>query len=230
MKQPQPRIIAHRGASGIALENSLAAFQAALEARVDGIELDIHLSRTGDLVVHHDPDLPGIGPIAGIDLKAIRGQRLSNGEPIPTLREVLNLLLRGNQEAPEVWIEVKALPEAGDATLLECIAGSPLPHRCAVHSFDHRIIKRLGARHPTLRGGVLSASYPLDPVTPVLAAGAEALWQEWRLIDGPMVEAIHRAGRELIAWTVNEREPAVALAELGVDALCGNWPDRLKVW
>jgi len=172
--------------------------------------------------------VPGLGLIANLDLSEVRSARLSNGETIPTLDESLDLMLSPPNPIGEVWIELKALTQSSNTTLLSTIDHAPLPERCAVHSFDHRIVARLGAERPGLRRGVLSASYPLDPVSPLLAAGSSALWQEWHLIDAPLVDAVHRAGGEIIAWTVNESEVARRLAELGVDAICGNWPDRLR--
>ena len=190
----------------------------------DGVEFDVHATRDGGLIVHHDARIPGLGPIASASLGAIRNTRLSNGEPVPTLAEALEALGRA-----EVWIEVKALPEAWDHTLLRVIDAAPAPERCAVHSFDHRIIARLGRERPSLRRGVLSASYPIDPAGMLLAAGATALWQEASLIDPELVAVIHRSGGEIIAWTVNDSSVARPLAAMGVDALCGNFPDRLRL-
>ena len=218
-----PRILAHRGASGHALENSLAAFDAARKLGADGVELDVHATADGALIVHHDPELPGRGVIGALTGRDIDTLVLSNGEPIPTLAKALEVL-----GGLEVWIEVKALPVSADRGLLAAIDGSPTPNRCAVHGFDHRIIARLGSLRPTLRRGILSASYPLDPVGPMVAAGATALWQEGRLIDAELVEAIHRRGGEVIAWTVNDPAMARQLGALGVDALCGNYPERLR--
>jgi glycerophosphoryl diester phosphodiesterase len=192
----------------------------------NGIELDIHTSMSGDLMVHHDPVLAGRGAIADLDLATIRTCRLSNGEPIPTLHEALGAI----GPKLEVWIEIKALPPTSDSRLFEAIDQSPRPAGCAVHSFDHRIIARLGEKRPTLRRGILSASYPVDPVAPLKAAQASVLWQEWHLIDADLVTAIHQSGGELFAWTVNQSDHAKRLAALGVDALCGNWPDRLMTW
>jgi glycerophosphoryl diester phosphodiesterase len=76
---------------------------------------------------------------------------------------------------------------------------------------------------------VLSASYPVDPAGQMLGAGATVLWQAASLIDAELVAAIHRTGGEIIAWTVNDSAAARALAALGVDALCGNFPERLRV-
>jgi glycerophosphoryl diester phosphodiesterase len=192
------------------------------------VELDVHACRSGELIVHHDFLVHGLGPIADLTLQDLRRARLSNGETIPTLDESLEAMLSPKPSIGEVWIELKSLPASSDTTLLEAIDRSPLPDRCAVHSFDHRIVARLGARRPGLRRGVLSTSYPVDPVSPMVATGSSALWQEWRLIDSSLVDAVHRAGGEIIAWTVNDPERARALERLGVDAVCGNWPDRLR--
>jgi glycerophosphoryl diester phosphodiesterase len=224
MPSPQPRILAHRGASGHACENSLAAFREAARLGADGVELDIHAAADGSLVVHHDPAIAGVGPIASNTLPAIRSVPLSDGEPIPTLEEALAAL-----GGLEVWIEAKGLPPSADLDLLGVIARAPFPARCAVHSFDHRIVARLGALRPSLRRGVLSASYPLDPAGPMVAAGATALWQASPLIDAELVESVHSRGGEVIAWTVDDPALARRLAALGVDALCGNYPERLRL-
>lgn len=218
----RPRVLAHRGASGYRLENSLEAFRDALQRGADGIELDIHASRDGVLVVHHDPELPGLGAIAASSSERLRTARLSNGDPVPTLAEALEAI--GNAET---WIEVKALPAECDQALFRAIDGSPAPARCAVHSFDHIIVARLGGQRATLRRGILSSSYLEDPAARMRAAGAAALWQDWRSIDAKLVAAVHRSGGEVIAWTVNDAHTARRLAALGVDALCGNYPERL---
>jgi glycerophosphoryl diester phosphodiesterase len=220
----RPRILAHRGASGYSLENSLEAFRDAARRGADGVELDIHATRDGGLIVHHDPVIPGLGAIATATSGAIRSFPLSNGEPAPTLAEALAVI--GDAET---WIEVKALPQQADQLLLRTIDAAPASSRCAVHSFDHAIVARLGAARPGLRRGVLSNVYPRDPAVLMRAAGALALWQDWRLIDAELVAAVHRTEGEIIAWTVNDTGAARRLAALGVDALCGNYPDRLRI-
>jgi glycerophosphoryl diester phosphodiesterase len=169
------------------LENSLEAFRDAIRRGAEGVELDVHATRDGGLVVHHDPAIPGLGAIAAATSFAIRSVRLSNGEPAPTLAEALAAI--GDAET---WIEVKALPEQADETLLRTIDAAPAPGRCAVHSFDHGIVARLGERRPGLRRGVLSSAYPRDPAALMHSVGATALWQDWRSIDAELVEAVHR--------------------------------------
>lgn len=223
-RQPvRPRILAHRGASGHAAENSLEAFRLAVSLGADGVELDVHSTRDGAIVVHHDPDLPGLGPIRDLSATEARRYRIRNGEPLPSLEQALEVL-RGL----EVWVEVKGLAPAYDQRLLDTLDGGPEPARYGVHSFDHRIVARLGRLRPELRRGALLSSYLIDVVEAVKRSGAEAVWQEWHLIDRDLVRAAHTAGLEVIAWTVDDPAACRQLAAAGVDALCGNWPDRIR--
>lgn len=219
-----PTVIAHRGASGHQPENSLAAFQEARRLGAQAVELDLQVSADGALIIHHDPEVPGLGRIATLTRSALGRYRLPNGEPLPELGDVFRAV-----PDLEIWIELKSLPAAADESLLATMGDTPESKRYGVHSFDHRIIARLAARRPGLRLGILSASYPADPVGPMTHVGANTLWQAWHLIDQELVEAVHRKGGQLIAWTVNEAETARQLASLGVDGLCGNYPERLRI-
>jgi glycerophosphoryl diester phosphodiesterase len=220
----RPNVIAHRGASGYEYENSRAAFRRAIMLDADGVELDVHATRDGAIVVHHDPDVPGVGPIASLTLDEVKQVRIRNGETLPLLQEVLELL--GDHD---VWVEVKGLPAAHDRALLAVLDAGPAPHRYAVHSFDHRIIRRLGEARPALARGILLSAYLDDSVSALSGVGATTLWQEWRLVDQDLVNAIHAAQCRIIAWTVNEVGDLEHLARLGVDGLCGNYPDRIRV-
>ncbi|HKT61932.1 MAG TPA: glycerophosphodiester phosphodiesterase [Gemmatimonadales bacterium] len=217
-------VIAHRGASGYEYENSRAAFRRAVMLDADGVELDVHATRDGAIVVHHDAELPGVGPIALLSATEARQVRIRNGETLPLLQEVLDLVGDHN-----VWVEVKTLPCEHDAALLAVLDAGPAPHRYAVHSFDHRIVRRLGEARPELPRGILLSAYLDDPVSALRAVGATTLWQEWQLVDQALVEAVHAAGCRIHAWTVNEVGDLEHLVRLGVDGLCGNYPDRIRV-
>jgi len=218
-----PALIAHRGASAQVLENTLAAFRRAMELGVDGIELDVHGTADGVLVVHHDPDIDD-QPIPAHTLAELRVAPLANGEPVPTLAEALDTIGAGF----DVYIEVKALPARLDAVLFAVMDAGPAPSRYHVHAFDHRLVRRLVDARPGLSAGVLSASYPLDPVPQVHAAGARTLWQHRDLIDTPLVAQAHAARIRVIAWTVDRPGDARRLADVGVDAICTNVPDRIR--
>ncbi|MCU0621378.1 MAG: glycerophosphodiester phosphodiesterase [Gemmatimonadales bacterium] len=218
----RPHSIAHRGASAQELENSRAAFRRARQLGADGVELDVHATRDGAIVVHHDASIPGMGRIADLTLARVQGHHLANGETIPLLGEVLPLL-RGL----EVWVEVKGLEEYFDAILLRTLAEGPEPDRYAVHSFDHRLVRRLGQREPRLRRGVLLVARLIDPLQVMDAAGASVLWQGVEFVDRALVETLHAAGRRLIAWTANEEADIGRLMALGADGICTDHPDRV---
>jgi glycerophosphoryl diester phosphodiesterase len=217
------QIIAHRGASAAEPENSLAAFRRAVAMGADGIELDVHLTADGALLVLHD-DVIGGRPVAGISLRDARVGRLPNGECIPTLPEALQAI----GPDTDVYVEVKALSPAGDAALLDTLAAAPAPGRCHVHSFDHRIVRRLREREPRLVTGVLSTSYPVDPLTPLVNAGAAELWQHDSMVDRDLVQAVHGAGARLLVWTVDDAARLRWLRDQGVDGVCTNRPDAAR--
>jgi glycerophosphoryl diester phosphodiesterase len=220
----RPAVIAHRGASGYEYENSRAAFRRALMLDADAIELDVHATSDGGLVVHHDAEMPGFGPIAGLTRAQARQLRIGNGEILPLLEEVLELV--GDMT---VWVEIKTLPAEHDDGLLAILAAGPAPGRYAVHSFDHHIVRRLGEACPGLRRGILFTASADDPVAALRAVGATTLWQEAPQVNQALVSRVHDAGAELVAWTVDEIGEVDRLVRLGVDGLCGNYPDRIRV-
>jgi len=212
--------IGHRGASLHAPENTLASFARAIELGADAIELDVHATREGVVVVHHDPSLRVPGRDGGTRQLRIGGATLNEigraagdaSAKIPTLREVLDLVAN---RVP-VYVEVKA--RGIEELVVSCVR--EYSTRCAVHAFDHRIARRVHALAPEIPTGLLLSSYLLDPARALRGAGARDLWQQWDLIDEPLVADVHRYGGRVVAWTVNEAAAARTLAGWGVDALC----------
>ena len=217
----RPLVIAHRGASSIELENSLAAFRAAAPQGADGVELDVHATADGELIVHHDETVGG-AHIAKSTAQAIAALRLKNGEPVPTLSQALGAV------APrlQVFIEVKTLDPRWDARLFETMDRGPNPAGYAVHSFDHRIVRRLSEKRPGLRCGVLSSSYPVRPLAALQDAGASILWQERTVADEMLARTLHDAGMSLFVWTVDEPADLARFVAMGVDGICTNFPAR----
>jgi glycerophosphoryl diester phosphodiesterase len=216
----RPLVIAHRGASGYEVENSLAAFRAAAKLGADAVELDIHETADGAFVVHHGNLVAG-RHISQCALWEVRGHALPNGEPIPMLEEALNVIL----PLQMAYVETKRVSPENDERLSLIIDDSPAPARVALHAFDHRIIQRFAARRPHTRRGIISASYPVNPVRCMAEADAQVLWEEWPFIDEALVRSVHGAGMTVFAWTVNDREQMHRLLRLGVDALVTDMPD-----
>jgi glycerophosphoryl diester phosphodiesterase len=221
-----PEIIAHRGASADAHENTLAAFMRAIDQGADGIELDVHATQDDVVVVHHDPvlRLPGgvpPRPIAGMSSTEIAAVRLASGDPIPTLDDTLTLV--GARAV--VYVEVKAV--GIEAALVACLRRHP-GCRAAVHAFDHRIPVAVREAMPGVPIGFLSASYPLDVGGSLAHGTPEALWQHASIIDAALVHAAHARGARVIAWTENDPARARALFAMGVDAVCTDTPGLLR--
>ncbi len=222
----RPAVIGHRGASGHALENSAEAFRLAADLRhpahCDAVELDVHACADGELIVHHDARLPSGERISDMSTRRVRASRLADGSAPLTLTEALAIL-----GAVEVWIELKTLPPTSDDRLLATIAANGTAP-CHVHAFDHRIVARIHAQAPALTCGVLSCSYPIDPVAQVVGAGAQVLWQAASFVDDDLVARCHAAGIGVVAWTANDPDEIKRLVALDVDGICGDWPERIR--
>ena len=216
----KPLVIAHRGASGYEYENSLAAFRGAAARGADAVELDVHATLDGALIVHHDESING-SSITRSTAAQLEALRLPNGEPVPTLSQALAAI----DSRLKVFVEVKSLPPQFDGRLFAVLDGGPDKARCAVHGFDHRIVSRLGMARPALPRGVLLSSYPIRPLEALEDTGATMLWEDHGMIDAALVDAIHSAGYRVFAWTVNDELEMRRLIDLAVDGLCTNYPD-----
>ncbi|MBL0939646.1 MAG: glycerophosphodiester phosphodiesterase [Gemmatimonadaceae bacterium] len=222
-----PHIVGHRGASRDACENTIRAFELALEQGADGIELDVHGSSDGILVVHHDPAIRLDGPtsplqpIASLPTSVLTAHRMASGDTIPTLESVFELI--GTRAT--VYVEVKGRGlEEEVARLLDRFPQVD----SAVHAFDHRIPARVRALRPQTPIGLLSTSYPLSLMSFLAGSGARTLWQHVEQIDEALVLEAHTLGVEIMAWTANDTPHARQLAAWGVDGLCTDIPGVMR--
>ena len=218
-----PEIIAHRGASREYPENSMPAFVRALELGADGIELDVHATSDGTVVVRHDADItdPGGGSpraLAGLSLAELR--QFTDAASLPTLADILAMV----EDRAMVYVEIKGAGIEG--AVVDVIQEAPRS-RVAVHGFDHRAVRRVGELAPRLPLGVLEVSYLVDPVRAMRDAGARDLWQRWEQIDEALVRTVHAAGGRVVAWTVNDHAAAARLWGWGVDAICTDLPGEM---
>jgi len=220
--KPPPLVIAHRGASSIALENSLAAFRLAAGQGADAVELDVHATQDGEIVVHHDPSVLGL-PIAQARWRDLSTVPLANGETIPTLAQALDVL-----GTLKVFVEVKVLDPRWDDRLLAVLDEGPNPGGYAVHSFAFHVVRRLGAKRPSLPRGVLSEVATKSPKQTLEDASAQTLWQERATLDERLVKDVHGLGATIMAWTVDNPSDMERFVEWGVDGLCTNHPERAR--
>jgi len=229
-------VIAHRGASAYRPDNTLSAYRLAVEQAADMIEIDLHLSRDGVIVISHDADLGhlgGEGEIADHTLEELRGFDAGHGtdypERVPTLDEVLDAF---GAEIP-FNLEVK-WGAAGDYPGLEAVALAAVKQRGLLErtlfsSFRDSILQELRRLEPRARLAVL-----FDPRWPermherAAALEAEAINPHFVMVDADLVRRAHEAGRAVHVYTVDEEERMRALIDLGVDGLFTNRPDRMR--
>lgn len=236
----QPQIFAHRGARRVAPENTLPAMAAALAMGVDGIELDVHLSRDGQLVVIHDFTLEGAtnghglvtdhtaAELAALDAGSHFGPEFST-VGVPTLDEVFDLVGR----ACRVNVEVKSEHlDGGPAVepLAAMIRARRLYDQVIVSSFNPLTLVKMRWVDPLVRLGLLYAT-PLPPhlrhawFTPILLP--DALHPHASLVDEEAMQWARDMRVAVNVWTVNEVDAARRLAALGVDAIITDVPDQL---
>ncbi len=197
-------------------ENSIPAFLRAIELGADAIELDVHATRDGIVIVHHDAvvNAPGesVAEIANLTASQIRNFPLAHGVEIPTLGEVLHAI----GDRATVYVEIKA-PNIEPLVVRVVRESPPI---CAIHAFDHRVVKTVKSIFPAIPTGVLEVARHIDPVASLLAANARDLWQEVSFIDEDLVARVHSLNARVIAWTSDDADQWKALNELGVDGIC----------
>jgi glycerophosphoryl diester phosphodiesterase len=216
-----PELIGHRGAPRERPENTLASFLRALDLGADAIELDVHATRDGVVVVHHDfvpRAVSSVAALHGRTIAELTAAELAtfrvSDEPIPTLSSVLQAIA----DRATVYVEIKG--RAIEQLVVATLASASIPGRVPVHSFDHRAVARARAMDPAIVSGILLVSYLVEPERALRAARARDYWQEWSMIDEHLVRAVHAEKGRVIAWTVNEPEDARRLASIGVDGIC----------
>lgn len=206
-------IIAHRGASRERPENTLAAFARAVELGADGIELDVHRTSDGVLVVHHDYWLADGRALTTLSWGDLEGVRV-RGEPVPRLESVFETVGRDLR----MHVELKGRDTAPDA--IRIIHEKSAPGQGAVHAFDHRLMATARSIDPMVPRGVLEVSYTIDPLAAARSVDARDVWRHLEFVDAALVEAAHAEERRVIVWTVNQPDHMTQLARIGVDGIC----------
>lgn len=218
------RIIGHRGAAGLAPENSLAGLHLADELGLWAIEVDIQLTRDGVPVLLHDHLLDcttnASGFLRDYDYAYLcREVRLSNGEPPPRLEQALDLLADNDMLA---YLEVLS-PQAAQAAYELAVARLPKA-RIVISSFHHTVLRDLKTDDPALRTMALLSCNPIDPVGLVRACNADEAGVAFRNLSLTMVQRLQAAGIDVYAWTVNAAADKAQAAAMGVDGLFTDYP------
>lgn len=236
----RPWIIGHRGASGEAPENTLAAFRLAMEQGADLIETDVHLTSDGVPVLIHDHSVDrttnGRGLVAQMTLAQIKSLDAGSwfgpehtGERILTLDE----LLEWAAGRMPVSLEIKNRPihyPGIEDRVVEALRRHDMVQSAIVVSFDHAVLLRVKQRCPDLLTGVLFACTPVAASSLALQAQANCLLPHWSNVTREMVSEAHAHRLAVSPWVVDEKEEMGWVLDLGVDAVATNYLARVVSW
>ena len=223
---PDFLVLAHRGASEECPENTLPAFERAVQLGADGVELDVQLCE-GELVVIHDEKLErttdGRGTVAGTPLEVLRRLDAGDGARVPLLAEVLDVVA-----APLlVNIELKGPGTAAPVLALLDRLGIE-PARILLSAFEHAQLEVARTQAPRwTRGALFGRLEGVDPVAAAGAVEARTAHLALRTVSAERVAALRAAGLEVLVYTVNEPEAALALRDLGVRGVFTDRPRAL---
>jgi glycerophosphoryl diester phosphodiesterase len=240
MASDKPLIIAHRGASEDAPENTLAAFRLAWQQGADGIEGDFRLSSDGTVVCMHDATTARVSDrrlsvartsyeaLREVDVGSWKGKKWAS-ERVPSLEEVLSTVPEGKR----VFIEVKCGTEIMGALKIAIEQSRLKPEQIAVIAFDEAVIDSVKWHLSALKAYLItdfSGGFSLEKTVALLKKiSADGLSCEAdRRIDKEFVGRLRQEGMELNVWTVDTLESAAYFSALGVDSISTNGPGRLR--
>ena len=241
-------VISHRGANIYAPQNTLPAFQRALEIGVDGFETDVHLSQDGTLVLCHnytiDKTSNGKGSISQMTIGQLKAHDFGTyfspkyaGTQIPTLREFLELIVE-NGGLRVLNIELKS-PRANETSIVRdtvrMVKEFDLFDSLILSSFDPKLLLEAKQIDPAVRTGFLYSPNSKvifriyrNPLEVAKELKADALHPFSMYVNADLVRKAHEAGMEMNVWTVNSPRAIKRLASLGADGIITDYPDVVK--
>ncbi|MFJ1605959.1 glycerophosphodiester phosphodiesterase [Streptomyces sp. NPDC088253] len=212
--------IGHRGVMGVEPENTLRSFIAAQHAGLDLIELDLHLSKDGALVVMHDADVDrttdGSGPIAEMTLAELRSLDAGHGERVPVFEEVLDAV-----RAP---LQAEIKDTAAARALAEVMHRRDLVGRVEVSSFHDEAIAEITRLVPGVRTALIASRYGVDVVDRAVEVGAATVCLNIRRLTLEVVEHARKADLRIIGWVVNTQDHLRLVRALELDGATTDYP------
>ncbi len=233
------KVIAHRGFSGEYPENTMLAFEKALEAGADGIEMDIHLSKDGEVMIIHDEALMRTAGLPGVvsDYTRSELERISAGKtqkdsfgftPIPSLEEYLSFMSQHKDKFTN--IELKTAPQyypGIEEKALALVKRFGLEENIIWSSFNWLSVVKLKKIAPKMEGGLLFSGMKLyDMASIIKDLGIEYFHPDYNDLTDEIVEGLHDGGVGLNVWTVNDEMDMAACSTWGINGLITNYPDR----
>jgi glycerophosphoryl diester phosphodiesterase len=218
-------IMGHRGAPAYEPENTLRSIKAALDMGAAAVEVDVQLTRDGELAVIHDDTVDrttnGTGPVRDFTLAQLQKLDAGKGEPVPSLTQVAAAVAG----RAHLVVEVKH-PEAAPA-VLKFFQSRDMFDQAHVISFWHPMLKALKDQEPRLQTGVLMVGCPADPVGLARAAGSQALVLHYAYVTPDLADAARAAGLQVFIWNIDDVETLKPYLAMNLNGIGSNRPDVL---
>ena len=222
--------IGHRGANGYEPENTLISFQKALEMQVDGIELDVHLSADGELIVIHDETLDrttnGSGPVNKLSSRELKQFRINDYYEIPFLSQVFDLV----DKNCFINIELKSYETADKVVELieQYVAEKNWSYdHFLVSSFDWNALQQVRFLNEDIQIGVLTETDLDLALAFAKFIKAKSIHPNFHLLNKENVSKIQQKGLQVFPWTVNELEDIEKIKAYKVNGIITDFPDRI---
>jgi glycerophosphoryl diester phosphodiesterase len=221
--------IAHRGASGYEPENTIRAFEKAIALGADMIELDVHLSRDGHLIVIHDARIDGMA-VVELTLAELKGFDVGKGERIPTLQETIDCV----KGRCQLYIELKG--EGTEQPVVDLVRMNDMQRDVILASFDPAKVRRCKELAPELATAVLTGKMDIDFVAFARDAFADCIHFCWEqhpsphtLLTDTLMKTCADAGLKVVIWHEERPEEIREIVKRGIYGICSNLPDLLEV-
>jgi glycerophosphoryl diester phosphodiesterase len=216
-------IIGHRGAAGLAPENTLLSFQTALDLGVHMVELDVHETLDGHLICIHDSNVErttnGAGTVSEMTLQELRSFDAGQGEKIPLLYEVLDLArnrMRVNIELKTLGVEKEVVNQITSRNMIDEVM---------VSSFLHGTLLAMKELNSQIKTGTLVADSMDDLISYTLELGSDAINPRFSIVSHELIDDAHRNCLQIYPWTVNGYSQMLMLLQMGVDGIITDFPN-----
>lgn len=216
-------IIAHRGASGLAPENTLLAYRIAIELGADMIELDVHETNDGYLVCIHDYEVDrttdGTGAIAELSLKELQKLDAGQHEHIPLLSEVLE------HAHGKIRVNIELKVTDVEKQVVQLVREKRMTDHVVVSSFLHGTLEAMHEVDPTITTAVLVSKPMEDLVEYVSDLKAKALNPLHTMVTSELINQMHNHNIQVFPWTINDSSTMLHLVRMRIDGLITDYPD-----
>ena len=226
-----PLIIGHRGAKGHVAENTLPSIAKAIELGVDGIEVDVFLCKSGELVVFHDKKLDRLtnakGYIESLEYDSIKKISVLGKYKIPTLDEVLELI--GGKAFLNIELKGSGTAEPTHKLLTPLLKQKKwMADQFIISSFNWEELEIFSKLNQKVPIAILTGADPLDAIPIAKQLNAHAINPNFRTLDLKNVKKIQKEGFNVLPYTVNDPEDIEEILTLEVDGIITDFPERIK--